>query len=114
MSYEVKGKTITMIVAADTPRWSPVKMDANGKAVLATANTDLVIGFTQATAVANEAVAVMIDGITMAPVSAAIAVGAKVAPTTDGTMLTSAAGFVGIAMEAATAAKDVIAVLIRL
>ena len=56
----------------------------------------------------------MIDGITMAKASAAIAKGDHVAAAAAGAVAKTTAGkFCGIAMEAATAAGDIIPVLIR-
>ena len=61
-----------------------------------------------------QAVKIMVDGITMAKASAAIAKGDHVAAAAAGAVAKATTGkFCGIAMEAATAAGDIIPVLIR-
>jgi hypothetical protein len=117
MAYEVPGMQISL-QNSDTAigKYLPVKL-SSGKLAVATAGTDTVIGFVQREGKAGETLPVMIDGVTMGVASAAISAGALVVPTTGGKLVTAAAGAaainaVGIALEAATADKDVIAVLI--
>lgn len=119
MPNEDKGKTITLVAAADysaaAARYFPVKVSGANE-FTACAAGEKSIGFAQLPAKLAEADQIMINGITFATASAAIAAGADVAAagsykirtnngTTDNT--------IGIALSAATADGDIIAVLIR-
>ena len=112
--YEVPGMCISVkSVNAVVGKYQAVKMTADG-AVVATTATDEVLGFIQREAKAGEVAQIMIDGITMAKASAAIAKGDHVAAAAAGAVAKATTGkFCGIAMEAATAAGDIIPVLIR-
>lgn len=111
--YEVPGMNISAKSVAEIKgKYQAVKMTAEG-IVVATAAADNVIGFLQREAKAGETVPVMIHGITMAKASAAIAKGDCVAAAADGAVATSTAKYCGVAMEAATAAGDIIPVLIK-
>lgn len=112
--YEVPGFAFTATTAAaQTDKYVFVKMTADGLAP-ATALTDTVVGVVQRKGIATEALPVMNTGITMMVASAAIAKGAKVGPTAGGKAVTSNAQFHGVALEAATAAGDIIPVLLML
>jgi len=113
--YDNPGKCISLkATAAVTAKYTVGKYTADGLAV-ATAQDDPIVGFIQREGKATEALPVMINGISMGIASAAISKGAKVAATTGGALVTATAGdqFVGIALEAATAANDIIPVLIQ-
>lgn len=110
--YEVPGFTFSAkTAAAQENKYVFVKMTATGIAP-ATAATDAVVGVVQRKGIASEVLPVMQSGISMVIASAAIAKGACVAPTTDGKAVTSTAQFCGVALEAASAANDIIPVLL--
>lgn len=112
--YEVPGMNITVKASAEfKEKYLAVKVTAGGLAV-ATAATDNVIGFVQRAGIATEALPVMINGITMAKASAAIAKGDAVAAAANGAIAKAATGaYCGVALEAASAAGDIIPVLIK-
>lgn len=112
--YEVPGMCISVKSVNEVKgKYQAVKMTAEG-AVVATAAADEVLGFIQREAKAGEVAQIMVDGITMAKASAAIAKGDHVAAAAEGAVAKTTAGkFCGIALEAATAAGDIIPVLIR-
>ena len=112
--YEVPGMSISVKSVDEVKgRYHAVKMTADG-VQLATAAADNVLGFIQREAKAGEIAQVMVDGITMAHASGAIAKGAFVTAAADGKVATAASGnkYCGIAMEAA-ATGDIVPVLIR-
>lgn len=112
--YEVPGMNITVkAAAAFEEKYLAVKVTADGLAV-ATAATDNVIGFVQRAGIATEALPVMVNGITMAKASGAIAKGDAVAAAANGAVAKTTAGaYCGVALEAASAAGDIIPVLIK-
>lgn len=111
-AYENPGKCITLIAtAAITAKYTAVKMSGS-EIVLATAASDVIVGFVQREGIAAEALPVMINGITMAVAGAAIAAGTPICPTTGGAVITASGKFCGIALEAATVAGEIIPVLI--
>ena len=112
--YDIPGKCISLKAPAAIGKYLPVKMTADGIAV-ATSGDNSVVGFVQREGIANEVLPVMIDGVSMGVASAAIAKGALVTPTTGGALVTASSDdvFVGVALEAATAANDIIPVLIK-
>lgn len=112
--YEVPGMCISVKSVNEIKgKYQAVKMTADG-VVVATAAADEVLGFIQREAKAGEVAQIMVDGITMAKASGAIAKGAHVAAAADGAIASAASGkFCGIAMEAAGAAGDIVPVLIR-
>ena len=110
--YEIPGFTFSAkTAAAQESKYVFVKMTAGGLAP-ATALTDVVVGVVQRSGIATEALPVMQSGVSMVVASAAIAKGAPVGPTAGGKAVTSAAQFCGVALEAATAAGDIIPVLL--
>ncbi|MFI3171098.1 MAG: DUF2190 family protein [Eubacteriales bacterium] len=113
--YQIPGTCISVVTnAAMSDKYKAVKLGANGL-VLASANTDVVIGVLQRQAIASEAATVMVDGITMMKASAAIAKGALVTTDANGDAVTwTENNVIGIALEAASAANDIIPVLLRL
>lgn len=98
--------------AIDTPRVA-VKFGANGIEVAGAG--DEVIGVLQNPVKAGEAGRVAVNGVTMVAAGAAITTGAKVKAGANGKVVTIESGDAsfGIALEAATAANDVIAVLLK-
>ena len=115
MSYENKGMTITLKAAADMTgkEFVPVKVSGENTFAICGAAEEAV-GFLQREVKAGEAGQILIQGITFAKANAAITAGALVASTATGTVATGTAGqkCVGIALTAATAANDIISVLI--
>lgn len=110
--YEVPGFTFTATTAAkQSDKFVFVKMTSTGIAP-ATAITDAIVGVVQREGNANEALPVMHTGISMVVASAKIAKGAKVVPTDGGQAVTATAPYCGVALEAASAAGDVIPVLL--
>jgi hypothetical protein len=94
---------------------------ASGKAAIAGTITDVVIGVTRDSALAGETVPVVTAGVASVLVSAAISEGALVGTTvTTGRGKSIAAGtdttqyVVGVALEQATAAADLVSVLLTL
>ena len=110
--YEIPGYSFSAkTVAAQTTKYVFVKMTDAGIAP-ATAVADAVVGVVQREGIAGEVLPVMHSGISMVVASAAIAKGAKVIPAADGRAATAAGACNGIALEAATAAGDIIPVLL--
>lgn len=112
--YEIPGCQISArLKEAQENKYRFVKLTADG-VELATAASDVVLGVLQREGIATEVVPVMENGISMVEASAAIAKAALVGPTTGGKAVTVASGaYSGIALEAATAAGDIIPVLLR-
>lgn len=102
MAYENKGKEISLKATADMTgkKFAPVKITGVDTFAEATPATDTVVGILQDEVKAGEMGRVCINGITMYKVGAAVAAGAEITG-------------VGIALETATAAGDIIAVLIK-
>ncbi len=92
-------------------------LDASGNAIHATAHNDVPVGVSQDPASgAGKPVSVAgFPAVTKVTAGAAIALGAPLAPGTDGKAVTATTGqrVWGIALEAATAADQVITVLIQ-
>lgn len=116
MAYEIGGFEVgTLVAAADlsTKQHFFVKVDSNGKVALAGAN-ELAIGVLQNDPKTDEAATVRVHGITKVVAGAAISKGDRVGSDANG----KARGGVivgltlGIALEAASADLDVIAVLL--
>lgn len=116
MAYEEKLNCITLkSTAAIAAAKKFVKVSgAKTCAVCSVAGEDA-IGVIQDPVIAGEAARVAINGVSMVVASAAIAAGAKIATTATGTAVTAVEGntIIGIALEAATAANDIIAVLLK-
>lgn len=110
--YENPGKCISLrSTNAMTDKYLAVKMEGNA-IVLATSASDVIVGFVQREGIATEVLPVMINGISMGVAGAAIAAGTPICPTTGGKVITASGRYCGIALEAASAANDIIPVLI--
>jgi len=110
--YENPGKQISLKTVSEmTAKYIAVKMSGN-KIAPATSAADVIVGFVQRKGIADEALPVMIDGITMAEAAGIIAAGSPVCPTTGGKVTTAAGKFCGITLEAASADGVIIPVLI--
>ncbi len=116
MSYEEALKTISVEASTDLSanQYYMVDVDANGQLVLAGAGTKMIGVLQDKPAATGRVGAVGIDGVSKVSASAAIAAGARVASTAGGQAVTAVSGnySLGEAMEAATAAGDIIAVKI--
>lgn len=125
MAYEMPVFDISLVAGADlsAAQYQVVKVDTNGKAVLCSAVGDAAIGVLQNKPAAGQTAQVRILGVTMAVAGGAIAAGALVATdatgkvvaateatanTTDGTISGSRA--LGIALQSASAAGEIISV----
>jgi hypothetical protein len=129
MATKVPGLVVSFIAGADLRdyQYAPVSLDANGRVVLASANSRC-IGILQNKPNSGQAASVMLYGITKAIASGAITVGSPVIAAANGRV--SAAGnfhnhgasssnqptgqqrIIGFALTAATAAGQVIEVLL--
>lgn len=117
MSFEIPGFSFTLDAAADlsTHQHKAVVVDGNGRAALAGTQGVMVAGILQNKPNAlGVAAAILHSGITKMVASAAISRGAKVTTTNAGKAVTSASTNItlGVALEAATADGQVIAVLL--
>lgn len=90
MAYENKGQVISLQAAADTTRFTAVKVSADDTFAAAGAG-DTVIGFLQNTVVKDEAGGVLISGVTFANAGGTIAAGEEVMPATGGKVIKAAA-----------------------
>jgi hypothetical protein len=118
MSYEEVLKTISVEASADLSahQYKFMNVDSSGQLELVTTLGGEFLGILQdKPAAVGRAGSVGIDGVTKIEASAAIAAGAIVVSTTAGLAVTASADgqiVLGIAMEAATATGDIIAVTI--
>ena len=117
MSYENRGKTISLIADVNyAKRYIPVSKTNVDEQFTLCAAGGAPVGVAQDPSKAGTACAIMINGVSMMHASAVIAAGAEVAVTADGTVAAAVAGAgaFGVALNAATAAGDIISVLLRL
>jgi len=125
MAFEIPLFDVSLVAGADlsASQYKAVKVDNTGKAVLCSAVGDPAVGILQNNPKAGQTAQVRIFGVTMAVAGAAVTVGSIVgtdangkvvaateatANTTDGTISGSRA--VGIALESASAADQVISI----
>jgi hypothetical protein len=115
MGYEIPGKNITLIAAADltAKQYHGVVLDANGKAAAVTVAGADAIGILQMPAIAGEAATVMVSGITKAIYGANITAGQRVMVDATGKIVpfaTPAAGStnyaIGRALESGVANQE--------
>ena len=104
---------MTLVAAADltASMYRVVKIDSNGKAALAVSGDGMF--FLQNSPKAGTAAAVRVHGISFAIAGAAITAGAKVTSDANAAVVAAVAtkNAIGIALKAATAAGEVIPVL---
>lgn len=115
MSYEVPGFKIgTLTASADNSgnQFRYAKVSGSGTATVTAAPADVVLGVIQNKPKAGEAVDVMVTGISKVVAGAAVAAGAEVGSDAQGRAIAAATGAraFGIALEAASAAGQLIAV----
>lgn len=119
MSYENRGKTISLVAdAAYTDRYIAVKKTkktAVDEQFTVCATGDVPVGILQDPTPAGKAVAVLINGVSFVKASAPIAAGDKVTTAAGGLAVTAGEDVVpyGTALNAATAAGDIISVLLQ-
>ena len=117
MSYDNKGKTLSLISDAEyTSRYIAVKKSAVAEQFTVCAAGDVPIGILQEpVGAAGRAAQILIGGVSFVEASAAIAAGASVTTAGDGLAVTAGAGDTpfGVALNAATAAGDIISVLLK-
>lgn len=97
MGYEIPGKNITLIAAADltAKQYHGVMLDANGKVAAVTVAGADAIGILQMPAIAGEAATVMASGITKAIYGADITAGQRVMVDATGKIVPFAAPAAG-------------------
>jgi hypothetical protein len=116
---EWNQEVISLVATVDIAEGIIVKI-ASGKAAVMAAITDLPIGVTRDSAKAGETVPVVVGGVATILASAALSEGALVGSTNAGLAKSIAAGtdttqyIVGHALEAATAANDLVSVLLTI
>jgi hypothetical protein len=116
MAYEIPGFSFTLPSAADlsATQFRFVNADATGKAAVPAA-AGRVIGVRQNKPKANEATTIVASGISMVEAGAAVTAGDDVASDNVGRAITAAGAttiVAGIALETASAAGVIIAVLL--
>ena len=103
MGYQIPGKTITLVLAADVARFKAVKVNSDGKLIVAGADS-IIAGITQLPDVAGHSVPVMINGVSQVSYGAAVVAGASLSTDADGDFITAVAGpIVGIALQSGAA-----------
>lgn len=116
MAHEVPGYKMTRLTAADVEGYRFVKINSDGNVLQAAAQTDEQVGVSQAKALSGRACEVMVNGISKVEAGGAVTRGGKVSADSVGRAInaTVAAGNLsyGIALEAATASGQRIAVLL--
>lgn len=115
MSYEVPGFKIgTLTASADNSgnQFRYAKVSGSGTATVCAAPADVALGVIQNKPKAGEAVDVMVTGVSKVVAGAAVAAGAEVGPDAQGRAIAAVTGTraFGIALEAASAAGQIIAV----
>jgi len=87
--------------------------NSSGQAAQAGAAAPIIGVLQNKPSAANQAATIMAEGVTMAQVGAAVAAGASLETNASGQFITLAAGIrVGIALQAATGANQVISILL--
>ena len=116
MSYENRGKTISLVADADyETRYIAVKKNSVDEQFTVCAAGDVPVGILQDPTPANKAAAVLISGVSFVKAAGAIAAGASVATAAGGLATTATEGATpfGVALNAASAAGDIISVLLK-
>lgn len=116
MSHTSNLTCITLLAGADlrTAQFKAVKVDSNGKAVLAAAG-DFAIGILQNKPNSGEAATIAVAGVSKASADAGITAGAKVTASADGQIVTATVAtdnILGVALVTAGGAGVIIPVLL--
>ncbi len=109
-AYEIPGMRFSLPSAAAVERHRFVSVDANSNGIQATASTQ-VVGASMNKVAANQVLEIA-DGIVMIEAAGAITAGAVVYSDASGKATASGTNKAGIAITAASAAGDIIAVKI--
>lgn len=117
MAYEIPGFTFTLVAAADysASQFRFIDVDTTGKGATPTAAGGRVVGVRNNKPKSGEAATVVVNGVSIVEAGAAVAVGADVMTDTTGRAITAAttgSNIAGIALEAASAAGQFIAILL--
>lgn len=118
MAYEIPGFSFTLPSAADyrtgNGQFRFTTVNSSGKAVAPAASGDLTIGVRQNTPNQNEGTTIVNSGISMVEAGGVVAAGDKVQSDATGRAIAAASGkhVAGIALEAASGAGIIIAVLL--
>lgn len=107
-AFEIPGLRFSMPAGADVERCRFVSIDANSNGIIANAATP-VVGVSMNKAAAGQ-VLELADGIVMVEAAAAITAGTGVASNEEGMAVTATDNIVGVALTAASAAGELIAV----
>lgn len=116
MSYENRGKTISLIAdAAYTNRYIAVKKTSVDEQFTVCGAGDIPVGILQDPTPAGKAAAVLIDGVSFVKAGGAIAAGASVACGANGVGVVATEGVIpfGVALNAASAEGDIISVMLK-
>lgn len=115
MAYEIPGFSFTLPAGADLSATPYVFLDVNGSGLaVAAAAAGRTVGVLGNKPKAGESATIMANGICQVVASAAIAAGAGVQAAAGGQAVVLSAGVqLGIALEAASGAGSVIAVLLK-
>jgi len=115
MAYELNPQYMSLMAAADlsAKQYYLIDIDTNGKAALA-GNGEQIAGSLQNKPTAGQTAKVQISGVAKVLVAEAITQGSNVASDADGKGVNAATGdaIFGVAVTSATAAGDIIPVLI--
>lgn len=116
MAYEVPGRTVTKLAAADlsASQYRFVVLNGSGRAAVPAAGARA-FGVLQNAPASGAAATIMEEGISKVAAAAAIAAGALVATAADGRAVTAVTGNVvlGLAQTAAGGAGELIAVQLQ-
>jgi hypothetical protein len=115
VATEISNLMITLPAAGDlsTHQFKGIACDNTGKAALAGAGVAIVGVLQNKPSAANQAATIMAEGVTPGVAGAAVAAGASVEMDANGLFITLAAGVrVGIALQQATLANQVISILL--
>jgi hypothetical protein len=117
MAYEIPGFSFTLVAAADqsASQFRFINVDSNGKGVTPSVAGQRVVGVRNNKPKSGEAATIVASGISIVESGAAVTVGGDVMTDTSGRAIdaTGATAIVaGIALEAASAAGQFIAVLL--
>lgn len=116
MSYENKGKAITLLAdAAYTSGYVAVKKTAVAEQFTVCSAGDVPVGILQGPAPMGTAAAVLIEGISFVKAGGVIAAGASVTTGAGGVAVAATAGDIpfGVAFNAASAEGDIISILLK-
>lgn len=117
MAYTLDGRNLTLEASANlsTSQYLFVDLGATGIAVVSTSGAKAVGVLQDKPAALGRAACVQYDGVTKVKAGAVVAVGADIMSNGSGQAITATTGKVsqGTALEAATAAGDLIAVLLK-